>query len=65
MSLKFLAWHFLNINIQGVTHDSIEDAVTSLKLYRKYLQLKKEGRIMEALTEMYEMGKELNWKVPE
>ena len=65
VSLKFLAWHFLKLNIQGITHDSIEDAVTSLRLYRKYLQLKKENRIMEALTEMYDIGKELNWKVPE
>jgi len=65
VSLKFLAWHFLKSSIQGITHDSIEDAVTSLRLYKKYLEMKKENRIMEALTEMYELGKELNWKVPE
>jgi len=65
VSLKFLAWHFLQSNIQGVTHDSIEDAVTALRLYKKYLELKRENRVMEALTEMYELGKELNWKVPE
>ena len=65
VSLKFLAWHFLKSNIQGVTHDSIEDAVTALRLYKKYLELKKEGRVMDALTRMYDLGKELSWKVPE
>jgi PAB-dependent poly(A)-specific ribonuclease subunit 2 len=48
-----------------VTHDSIEDAVTALRLYKKYLELKKEGRVMDALTQMYDLGKELSWKVPE
>ena len=65
VSLKFLAWHFLKSSIQGVTHDSIEDAVTALRLYKKYLELKKEGRVMDALTQMYDLGKELSWKVPE
>lgn len=65
VSLKFLAWHFLNTNIQGVTHDSIEDAVTSLRLYRKYLELKRENKVAEALHKMYDVGKELNWKIPE
>ena len=69
-----------------MTHDSTEDAVTSLRLYRKHLELKKEGKVdndffenlahvflhrphcvqvMEALTKMYDLGKELNWKIPD
>jgi len=65
VSLKFLAWYFLEVSIQGVTHDSIEDAVTSLRLYKKFLEMKKDNLHVENLTKMYEVGKELNWKVPE
>ena len=65
VSLKFLAWHFLEQKIQGVVHDSIEDAVTALSLYREYLQLKKEDKLIEALNQLYEHGKGANWKTSE
>lgn len=65
VSLKFLCWHFLGKKIQGATHDSIEDAVTALALYRKYLDLKREDKLIEALNGLYEKGKEFNWRIPE
>jgi hypothetical protein len=63
LSVYFL-YEYLTL-YEGTTHDSVEDAVTSLRLYKKHLELKKENRFQEAVSRMYDLGKELNWKVPE
>ncbi|XP_074658834.1 PAN2-PAN3 deadenylation complex catalytic subunit PAN2-like [Tubulanus polymorphus] len=67
ISLKFLAWYFLKTNIQSVTHDSIEDARTALKLYAKYQEEKAKGPhfIADMLKDLYECGRKLSWKVPD
>lgn len=64
VSLRFLAWHFLGLKIQSVIHDSIEDARTALKLYHKYKEIQAEGRVKEALKELYDKGHSLQWKIP-
>ncbi|KAB7498513.1 PAB-dependent poly(A)-specific ribonuclease subunit PAN2 [Armadillidium nasatum] len=60
VALKFLAWYFLKLKIQSVTHDSIEDAKTALALYHEYLRLSKiDDNILVELQKMYEIGKEI------
>ncbi|XP_020913872.1 PAN2-PAN3 deadenylation complex catalytic subunit PAN2 [Exaiptasia diaphana] len=66
LSLRFLAWYFLGLNIQSETHDSIEDALTALKLYRKYVELtadKEPAEFKKVLKQLYEDGRKCNWKV--
>lgn len=67
VSLKFLAWHFLNIKIQADTHDSAEDAHTALKLYEKYRELLRAGEYVleEELEILYDTGRQYNWQVPD
>ncbi|KAK4058405.1 poly(A)-specific ribonuclease [Microbotryomycetes sp. JL221] len=64
LSLRFLAWAVLNSAIQADTHDSIEDARTALQLYEEYNKLEAEGTWEEALEEVYQKGKQNNFKVP-
>ncbi|OAA68024.1 pab-dependent poly-specific ribonuclease subunit [Niveomyces insectorum RCEF 264] len=64
LSLAFLAWCVLKENIQLETHDSIEDARTALKLYRKYLEYEDAGILETTLQEIYREGRETNFKPP-
>lgn len=65
----FIVWlWFTDLNIQGETHDSIEDARTALQLYRKYLELSRGGgndEVRKVLKGLYEKGRQLDWKVPD
>ncbi|KAL8800096.1 MAG: hypothetical protein Q9182_005408 [Xanthomendoza sp. 2 TL-2023] len=65
LSLRFLAWYLLKENIQSETHDSIEDAFTALKLWRKYQEFENAGVLEKMIDEIYTTGRKLNYKVPE
>lgn len=57
LSLRFLTWFVLKENIQTDTHDSIEDALSALKLYKVHLQLEAEGSFDSKLEEVYRDGR--------
>lgn len=65
ISLRFLIYHLLGHNIQADVHDSIEDARSALLLYKKYLELKQEGKFEETLEGVYEAGAKCGWQVPD
>ncbi|KAK3349906.1 ubiquitin carboxyl-terminal hydrolase-domain-containing protein [Lasiosphaeria hispida] len=62
LSLAFLAWYLLKEDIQLETHDSIEDARTALKLYRKYLEYEDAGIFLQMLEDIYRAGRITNFK---
>ncbi|TFK86247.1 hypothetical protein K466DRAFT_493169 [Polyporus arcularius HHB13444] len=64
LSLRFLTWFVLNETIQMDTHDSIEDALSALKLYKVHLQLEAEGTFDKKLEELYREGRQYNFKPP-
>ena len=64
LSLRFLSWYFLKEDIQGETHDSIEDALMALKLWRKYEEFKDAGIIAQMLDEVYNRGRKYGYKPP-
>ncbi|RKF57266.1 PAN2-PAN3 deadenylation complex catalytic subunit PAN2 [Erysiphe neolycopersici] len=64
LSLAFLAWYFLREDIQVKTHDSIEDAQTALRLYRKYQEFQDAGILDTMLQNIYRKGKDTGFKPP-
>ncbi|KIW04435.1 hypothetical protein, variant 1 [Verruconis gallopava] len=64
LSLRFLAWLLLKEDIQIETHDSVEDARTALKLWRKYEDYRRENTLEEKLEWIYRRGAETRFKVP-
>ncbi|KAK8037895.1 PAB-dependent poly(A)-specific ribonuclease subunit PAN2 [Apiospora phragmitis] len=64
LSLQFLAWCLLKEEIQLETHDSIEDAKTALKLYRKYQEFLDAGILEAMLQDIFNKGSAYNFKPP-
>ncbi|KAI5807921.1 PAB-dependent poly(A)-specific ribonuclease subunit PAN2 [Peziza echinospora] len=64
LSLRFLAYSVLRIEIQKMTHDSIEDARTALRLYKKFLEYDDAGIFESILSSVQGEGAKCNFKVP-
>ncbi|PWY98088.1 hypothetical protein BCV70DRAFT_202263 [Testicularia cyperi] len=45
-------------------HDSIEDALAALRLFRLYQAFRKDNRLDDVLDDVYEVGRRVNWKPP-
>ncbi|KAJ1017800.1 hypothetical protein NDA16_005117 [Ustilago loliicola] len=52
-----------SVTVEG-GHDSIEDALAALKLFRMYEMFKSGDRLEDVLEDIYEVGRRLNWKPP-
>ncbi|OCK74303.1 PAB-dependent poly(A)-specific ribonuclease-like protein subunit pan2 [Lepidopterella palustris CBS 459.81] len=64
LNLKFLAWCVLKEKIQQDTHDSIEDATTALKLWRKFEEFNDAGVLEQMLNDIYTTGREVGFRAP-
>lgn len=64
LSLAFLAHYLLKEDIQVETHDSIEDARTALKLYKKYLEFQDAGILEAMIQDIYQVGRSMGYKAP-
>lgn len=68
LSLRFLAWFLLQEEIQHnaeLGHDSIEDARTALRLWRKYQEFVDAGVLERMLDEIFRRGREVQFRPPE
>ncbi|KAH8102953.1 PAB-dependent poly-A-specific ribonuclease subunit PAN2 [Cristinia sonorae] len=65
LSLRFLTWYVLNENIQTDTHDSIEDAMSALRLFKAFQKFESEGIFDQKLEELYREGRQINFKPPQ
>ena len=67
ISLRYLAWVFLkDEDVQrGWGHDSIVDAYTALRLWRKYKEFVRDGTWTSQLRMLYQKGPRTDWLPPE
>ena len=65
LSLRYLAWYLLKEDVQLGNHDSIEDARTALRLWRKFQEFEDAGVADTIVEEVYREGKKWGFKPPD
>lgn len=63
VSLRFLTNFVLKRDMQRDVHDSVEDAVAAFELYRKAVEMKKDGTFEKLLNDLYDYGNKNDWKI--
>lgn len=65
LSLKYLIYQLFKDNVQVGNHDSIEDADSAMRAYRKYLELKSNGTFEDILQRIYLEGQMSQFRIPQ
>ena len=65
LGLKFLIWAVFGDHVQTGNHDSVQDAQSALRLYRRYEQLMATNSLDDTLADISAKGQKYNFKVPE
>ena len=63
ISLRYLTNYVLKRDMQQVVHDSVEDARAALELYKRSLQLKKDGTFDDYISQLYKEGQNSGFRV--
>lgn len=64
LNLRFLAWLLLGEEIQLEEHDSVEDARTALRLWKKWREFEDAGILENRLEWIYAKGRDYGFKAP-
>ncbi|MBE7181772.1 MAG: hypothetical protein INR71_11305, partial [Terriglobus roseus] len=64
LNLRFLAWLLLGEEIQVEEHDSVEDARTALRLWKRWREFDDAGILESRLEWIYARGREVGYKAP-
>jgi len=63
ISLRYLTNYVLKRDMQQDVHDSVEDARAALELYKRAMQLRKDGTFDDYISQLYKEGQNTQFRV--